>query len=151
MGPILFRSADSGDFEFLIALAKECTGAPHWAVSTWRQIMDSIPAGRRNIVVALFQEQRVGFGVVGISGDVADLENLAVRQPMRGQGIGRNLCEHLIDWAKTRGASKMLLEVRISNMAARALYESIGFSEVAIRRGYYRGPDEDGVTMARQV
>jgi ribosomal-protein-alanine N-acetyltransferase len=37
--------------------------------------------------------------------------------------------------------------VRVSNAAARALYESLGFREVAVRRGYYRDPEEDAVVM----
>jgi ribosomal-protein-alanine N-acetyltransferase len=61
------------------------------------------------------------------------------------------MCEELMRWAKMRGASKVLLEVRVSNHAARALYESLGFHEIAIRKGYYRDPDEDGLVMAREL
>jgi ribosomal-protein-alanine N-acetyltransferase len=43
------------------------------------------------------------------------------------------------------------LEVRVSNTAARALYESLGFYEVAVRRGYYRDPEEDAFVMTTRL
>jgi ribosomal-protein-alanine N-acetyltransferase len=84
-----------------------------------------------------------------MAGEAAEIESLAVRPGARRQGIGRSLCEASMRWAAERGASRALLEVRVSNDAARALYESLGFREVAVRRGYYREPDEDGLTMER--
>ena len=114
--------------------------------------MDSATNGeQRNILIAESAEGLIGFGVVGIAADQAEIESLAVSPAARRQGIGRSLCEALMRWARMRGASRALLEVRMSNHTARALYESLGFCEVAVRRGYYREPDEDGLMMARTL
>ena len=45
----------------------------------------------------------------------------------------------------------MFLEVRESNVAARALYASRGFSAVGRRRGYYRHPVEDALVLRRDA
>lgn len=152
MDEISYRSAGRADLDRLIGLAEVCHGAPHWTSTTWGQVMDSATIGeQRNILVAESAEGLVGFGVVGIAADQAEIESLAVIPAARRQGIGRSLCEALMQWAGMRGASRALLEVRMSNRTARALYESLGFHEVAVRRDYYREPDEDGLVMARTL
>jgi ribosomal-protein-alanine acetyltransferase len=149
MGEIVYRSAGRADLDRLIALAENCPGAPRWTSATWHQVMDSVVEGeQRNILVAESEDGLIGFGVVGIAGEQAEIESVAVSVAARRQGIGRNLCEALIEWARMGGANGVLLEVRVSNHTARALYGSLGFREVAVRRGYYREPDEDGLTMA---
>lgn len=152
MGEIVYRSAGRADLDRLIALAENCPGAPCWTSATWHQVMDSVVEGeQRNILVAESEDGLIGFGVVGIAGEQAEIESLAVSVDARRQGIGRNLCEALIEWARMGGANGVLLEVRVSNHTARALYESLGFHEIAVRRGYYREPDEDGLTMTRAL
>jgi ribosomal-protein-alanine N-acetyltransferase len=51
--------------------------------------------------------------------------------------------------AKTHKAANMFLEVRPSNISAIALYENLGFCEMAVRRGYYPAKEgrEDAVLM----
>lgn len=151
MDRIAIHSADSDDLERLVALAGECPGAPRWSLNTWRQVLDSAAKGQRDVLIVLREEGIVGFGVVGSAGEVAEIESLAVAPATRRLGIGRKLCEALMASARAHGASGVSLEVRVSNDAARALYESLGFREIAIRRTYYRDPDEDGLVMAREL
>jgi ribosomal-protein-alanine N-acetyltransferase len=89
----------------------------------------------------------VGFGVVGLAADTAEIESLAVSADWRRQGIARQLCSDLLDWARAWHATRASLEVRLSNIPARALYESLGFQKNAVRRGYYRDPEEDALIM----
>ena len=49
--------------------------------------------------------------------------------------------DHLVRRARQEGAEALLLEVRSDNVAALALYRRLGFTELTVRRGYYRGPD----------
>jgi ribosomal-protein-alanine N-acetyltransferase len=152
MDEISYRSADSADLDRIVALAEDCPGAPRWTLTTWRQVMDSATDGeRRNVFVAESARGLIGLGVVGLAGDQAEIESLAVIPSVRRQGVGRSLCEVMMRWARMRGADRVLLEVRVSNDAARALYASLGFQEVAVRRNYYREPDEDGLGMAREL
>lgn len=58
------------------------------------------------------------------------LAELYVRPPHRGVGLGRGLLTAAIDVAKSKGTSGMDLGTEESDTAARALYESVGFTNV---------------------
>ena len=81
--------------------------------------------------------------------DEAHLLNLSVAKPHQGRGLGRMLLAHMIAKAKSYGANNMFLEVRPSNKNAIALYEKVGFNEMAVRRNYYpaTGGREDAILM----
>jgi len=81
--------------------------------------------------------------------DEAHLLNLSIARTYQKQGLGRLLLEHMIAIARRQNAANMFLEVRPSNISAIALYENIGFNEMAIRRGYYPAHNgrEDAVLM----
>ena len=53
----------------------------------------------------------------------------------------------MVSFSKTRGVRAIALEVRESNEGARKLYESYGFRQEAVRKGYYHSPQEDAVIM----
>lgn len=78
--------------------------------------------------------------------DEVHVLNLATREDRRRRGLARALMEKVIGYARGEGARHVLLEVRRSNGAAIALYESLGFLRVGVRMRYY--PDnEDAVDM----
>jgi ribosomal-protein-alanine N-acetyltransferase len=77
--------------------------------------------------------------------------NLAVIPEARGRGIGTKLLAHALAWAISEGAERSLLEVRESNVPARRLYESAGYSVVAVRSAYYEHPLEDALILARNL
>ena len=92
-----------------------------------------------------------GYGVTSIASGESHLLNLCVRPESQQQGIGRKLLLHLISLARRQNAELMFLEVRPSNRAARALYESMGFNELGSRREYYPADKgrEDALILAR--
>lgn len=79
--------------------------------------------------------------------DEATITNIAVREDLRGQGIGAQLLKEALDEAKERGISAVTLEVRKSNEPAIKLYNRFGFESVGIRPGYYEKPTEDAIIM----
>ncbi|SNR89006.1 [SSU ribosomal protein S18P]-alanine acetyltransferase [Methylobacillus rhizosphaerae] len=91
----------------------------------------------------------LGYAVMMLVLDEAHLLNISIAAPWQGKGYGRTLLAHMMDTGRQHGALNMFLEVRPSNQAALSLYESMGFNEMAIRRGYYPAPDgrEDAVLM----
>lgn len=91
----------------------------------------------------------IGYALMMMVLDEAHLLNLSVAKACQKQGLGRMLLEHMIAIAKKHDAANMFLEVRPSNISAIALYENIGFNEMAIRRGYYPAHNgrEDAVLM----
>lgn len=83
--------------------------------------------------------------------DEMHISNVAVRPSCRKQGIGRRLVEEVLRRASDRRCHRVLLEVRSVNVAARKLYESLGFSAIGIRRGYYDKPADDAVVLACDI
>lgn len=83
--------------------------------------------------------------------DVADIQNIAVVEEHRGEGLGAILLDALVAWSESRHASAVMLEVRADNDAAQALYASRGFETIATRPGYYQPAGVDAFVMRREV
>ena len=97
-----------------------------------------------------YQKELKGYIILSQVLDEAHLLNLCVSLKYQGFGLSRELTARGIKEVVKRGARKMFLEVRRSNMRAIRLYESFGFSEIGIRTNYYQGSSlsEDAVVMA---
>ena len=98
-------------------------------------------------LVALDGDEVVGYvGSQTVLGE-ADMMNIAVAHSHRRQGIARLLVEELI---RQLDASMLTLEVRASNAGAIALYESLDFKQVGLRKNYYRKPKEDALILRKE-
>jgi len=88
-----------------------------------------------------------GYGIMSMGAGEAHILNICVRADLRGQNVGRRLMTWLLDEARRAGQSWVFLEVRPSNRPALLLYESLGFAQVGLRRGYYQavGGREDAI------
>ena len=98
-------------------------------------------------------EVMAAFAITQVVLDEATLFNIAVDPAWQRQGLGRQLLEYLIQALEERGVATLWLEVRASNTAAIALYESLGFNEATIRRNYYPTAQgrEDAIIMALPI
>ena len=81
----------------------------------------------------------------------AHIINLAIGPAFRRKGLGRQMIETCMEFARKRGAGLATLEVRESNGAAKRLYEGCDFRTVAIRKKYYSDNQEDAVVMIREI
>ncbi|HEY5039532.1 MAG TPA: ribosomal protein S18-alanine N-acetyltransferase [bacterium] len=81
----------------------------------------------------------------------AHIINLAIAPKFRGRGLGGQMIEYCLEFARKRGAGLATLEVRESNEAARKLYEKCDFRVVAIRKKYYSDNQENAVVMIREI
>lgn len=93
------------------------------------------------------------YGILSAAAGEAHLLNICVRKESRQQGLGRKMLRHLVAIARRHDTEMIFLEVRPSNVAARALYEDEGFNELGNRRDYYpagRGR-EDALILARTL
>jgi ribosomal-protein-alanine N-acetyltransferase len=93
----------------------------------------------------------VGYSVIWVVMDEAELANLAVAPHRRRAGIGRILLESALSDAEAGGARVVYLEVRASNTAALKLYEAHGFLPVGRRSAYYRNPSEDALVLRARI
>jgi ribosomal-protein-alanine N-acetyltransferase len=97
---------------------------------------DSLKSGY-SAWVLLEQQTIIGYALLMMVLDEAHLLNLSIAKTHQKQGLGHMLLEHMIKIAQNHKGTNLFLEVRTSNLSAIALYENIGFNEMAIRRGYY--------------
>jgi ribosomal-protein-alanine N-acetyltransferase len=93
---------------------------------------------------ALKQERTAGFAVARHTApDELEILNVAVDLPFRRRGVARALIQELL--VNVRGT--VFLEVRQSNLAARNLYNGLGFQAISVRENYYNSPTESAIVM----
>ena len=80
----------------------------------------------------------------------AEVHNIAVDIPFRGRGVAKELMDAMHEKAKSLGAERSILEVRVSNTPAIGLYTKYGYERYGVRTGYY--PDgEDALVMWKKL
>ena len=145
---ITIRRATAGDIPALCALEEECFSLP-WSERSFSDFF-ALPYTVAYIASVKAETGNAVCGYAGmyaLSGD-GDITNIAVSEKFRRQGIGSAL---LCALGRYAGVNRLLLEVRASNIAARALYEKYGFKTDCIRRGFYSHPPEDAILMSLNV
>jgi len=146
---VVWRPLAPDDLGYVAALEAQIHLAP-WTLGNFR---DALAAGYSARVGE--REGRVlAYGVLMLAPGEAQLLNLSVVPDCRRQGLGRVLLAQFVDDARRLGAEQMFLEVRVSNVAAIALYEAEGFAPIARRVAYYppspvSGLREDALVMRR--
>ena len=101
-------------------------------------------------LVAMEEDQLLGYVGSQTVLDETDMMNVAVDPAARRQGVARALIQALTAQLKQRGSRKLSLEVRASNLGAIRLYESLGFVRLGCRPGYYRNPREDAWILGKE-
>ncbi len=88
----------------------------------------------------------LAYGGLWMMVDEAHVATVASHPDWRGCGLGQYLMLGLLEEAIARGAASSTLEVRVGNVAARALYEKLGYAVRGGRRHYYED-GEDALIM----
>lgn len=130
----------------IAALEKICFGDP-WSEKSIASELDN--------PLSLWLAAMEGDTLVGYVGsqtcmDETDMMNIAVSPAYRRKGVGRALIEALMDALKENGSRCLTLEVRASNQGAIALYQSLGFSQIGLRKNYYHNPKEDALILRKE-
>ena len=149
--PLFVDAASADDLPALLELENRSYSHP-W---TRRNFEGELGAGERGVFLVLRgagwssapDRGLHGYCVFQVVADEMHIMNLTVAPEGRGRGLGGFLLRLAKDLATRRGAREAFLEVRESNVAARALYRSAGFSEVGRRPGYYTRPREDALLL----
>jgi [ribosomal protein S18]-alanine N-acetyltransferase len=138
------RPATAADIPAIIAIERSSESAAHWSESAYHDIFRSA-AVRISLVSEHGHGSLVGFVIARIGGEDCELENIVVADSMQRQGVGSELVNGLKEEAQRRDIARILLEVRESNAAARALYKKCGFQIIGRRNSYYGSPAEDAI------
>lgn len=146
---IVIRAAGTGDIRSVSRIEMESFGDP-WGDADFEQVL-GVSHAIFLVAASDVSEAVLGYAISLSVLDESEILNLAVDPAFRGRGFGGMLLDSSLSELDSRGAEMTFLEVRESNLAARALYASRGFQELSRRRGYYRQPPEDALVLRRAV
>jgi ribosomal-protein-alanine N-acetyltransferase len=149
------RPLRSADFDRILELERVLFGPGAW---TYGMLADELAAlGRWYVVAELAGPEAlrngtgrrpvIGYAGLWFDGDVTQVMTIGVDPEHQRLGVGRELLQALVDRSRHLGASAMLLEVRVDNDPAVALYEKFGFERLGVRKRYYQPEDKDAYTM----
>ena len=142
-----YLKASVTDSEKIAIIEEECFSVP-WSKKAVEEFIENSLC---TMIVAKDKEEIVGYIGLYIIADDCDIANVAVTKNYRGQGIAIALIKLATEYAKNKGVTKMMLEVRESNLPAIRLYEKLGFSTVGIRKNYYTQPKENALLMDKNI
>lgn len=142
---VIERLTRDEDLDLVASLEARCFTNPWSRDMLARQLAES---GTTRVFLLHLPQQRVaGFCACWFLVDELHINTMVVDFPFRRLGLGRVLMRYVLDDAVRNGVVRATLEVRESNVAARRLYESLGFSVTATRPAYYSHPDEDALIL----
>ena len=151
---LLLRRAVLSDVPALAALEAACFTHP-W---TPAQVHEEVARVPPDMVLVLEAPPDPAGAPAGIRAycsfrlvvDEMQVMNVAVHPSYRRRGLARRLLAFAMARAARAGARRALLELRAGNREALALYESLGFRSLGVRRAYYAEPTEDALVLARE-
>ena len=150
---MLIRPATPDDVPSMRALEQQTETAAHWAECEYDALF-AAEAPPRIALVATSEADSgrvVGFVIARCATAEWEIENVVVAREKRNRGLGIKIIRELLLRAQSAGATSVLLEVRESNLAARRLYEKLGFSQQGRRSNYYREPEEDALLLCFSI
>lgn len=135
--------------EHLSAVAqieRECFSEP-WSQNA---LAESMAAGTHFFVAADGSDTVIGYLGISTVLDEGYFTNVAVKKEFRRQGVATLLMQRAVCLARECALSFLSLEVRVSNVAARRLYERFQFDSAGLRKNFYRDPTEDAMILTRR-
>ncbi len=97
------------------------------------------------------QPKVVGYSILRKFYDEMHMMQIAIHPEVRRLGYGKLLLEHSLHRGRAENCKRFLLEVRVSNQPAIALYKRYRFRIIATRRAYYQDNNEDAFVMEREL
>jgi ribosomal-protein-alanine N-acetyltransferase len=130
---------------------EESSGLSRWG---WAAYYAELQGSNRHLmlVARIKNNPRRGHSVAGyivarMGADELHINNVAVRDEFRRQGIGQQLLDRILEEGRQSQIPCAFLELRGGNTAALALYQKCGFKVTATRKNYYSDPVEDALVM----
>jgi [ribosomal protein S18]-alanine N-acetyltransferase len=141
---VVIESMGLDDLPAVHAIERASFTAP-WPPHAYRSELESNRLA--HYLVARAGDAVVGYGGMWLMVDEAHITTFAIHPAWRRQRIGERLLLAFLDLAIDQRAHEATLEVRLSNLAARKLYEKYGFRPVGLRPRYYSDDHEDALIM----
>jgi ribosomal-protein-alanine N-acetyltransferase len=131
-----------------VQLIERASFTTPWPPHAYQQELESNRLA--TYLVAQLGDQVVAYGGIWLMVDEAHVTTFAVDPRFRRRRIGERLLLAMLDLSLDRHAREATLEVRLSNLPARRLYEKYGFRPVGIRPRYYSDDGEDALIMTTE-
>ena len=143
---MIAREWTKSDISQIAEIEKRCFSDP-WSEQAFESGMNS-----PFFYGILFEEggQVCAYACEMVIFEDAEILNVAVVPSFRRRGLGKELMLSLENYAKNKGAERLLLEVREGNIPARGLYEKQGFEAYGVRKNYYED-GENAVVMQKKI
>lgn len=109
---------------------------------------DSLANGHICKVVEI-ENEIVGYALLMPALSEVQLLDISIARAYQRTGLGEKLLGEIMSLARMLKFERIILEVRVSNFAANALYQKAGFSQIGLRRDYYPASNgrEDAIVM----
>lgn len=143
----MIRPGRATDIEAIVALERDIFGDDAWSTT---QVAADVEASSQTVLVAEADERLVGYAVVALAGDVADILRIAVRESSRRAGVASALLREAERVGTAGGAGRVMLEVSAQNVGAQGFYGARGYLEIARRHAYY-ADGSDAIVLARAL
>jgi N6-L-threonylcarbamoyladenine synthase len=139
------KKLTTADLEQVMRLENALFESEAWSSKT----MAAELSAANSFYIGVFGLELLGYAGLRVSpADFAsDVLTIGVSKDQQGKGIGRRLMTELLAFAKRSGSEQVFLEVKESNAAAIALYKSLGFEQIDLRKKYYQPSGENAVVM----
>ena len=149
---ITIRDAVALDLPVLVSMEKQLFSDSPWSMGQFKEEFAGVPKTRNFLVAVNSENQIIGYaGVLVVAPGVeADVLTVAVLPEYQKQGIATQFISRLEEWALSKSAPAMMLEVGIDNSAATDLYTKLGYSTISTRANYY-GPSLDAFVMRKEL
>lgn len=148
---VRLRPLRASDLDRVEQLERQVFGRGAW---TYGMLAEELAARGRWYVVAepvridrAGPQPVVGYAGLWFDGDVTQVMTIGVDPAFQHRGVGSTLLTALVDRSRALGASAVLLEVRVDNEPALAMYAKFGFEQLGLRKRYYQPEDVDAWTM----
>jgi len=149
---VRIRKIRPSDVDRIIEIERSWTHLSHWSEDSYYRLVNDdgftasflaeVDDGSGRPFIA-------GFVIFHVAGTNCEVYNIAVDARHARTGIGKQLMTTVVNESLKRYASKVLLEVRKSNMNAIRFYEGFGFKVLGERKNYYSNPVEDAFVMEK--
>ncbi|MEU6087453.1 ribosomal protein S18-alanine N-acetyltransferase [Streptomyces sp. NPDC047085] len=137
------------DIDPVLGLEKDLFPEDAWSRGMfWSELAHARgPEATRRYLVAEEDDRIVGYAGLAASGDLGDVQTIAVARELQGTGLGARLLTELLRAATDFECAEVMLECRVDNIRAQKLYERFGFAPIGFRRGYYQPGNVDALVM----
>lgn len=145
LNDIKIVNADENDISDILEIEQASFSLP-WSRDSFKAEVNSADS---HFTVAKFNNNVIGFCILHMFGNEAEIFNVAVSEVYRGNHIGDLLLNEALGFADSSSIEQIFLEARKSNSPAISLYSKHGFKALGSRKNYYDAPQEDAIIMQR--